>query len=375
MFLREALRPIRRAGSQPRCHAETSTSAPPPTLLALLTGDLAHLIVMEFNTLDELGALLCSIKPVPAMLHDATMQRAVELLARLPLRSPWQLRAPLSGGGSGSSSSSSSSAGGSSSKQTFEEAALWALSVPASRWHPAGWIARLRAPPFCRVAGSGVRCSHGLCQKQEAAAPGVMPLLRALASARGGGRRSRADAPPGPEPQAPPLAALALEVRAWLLGALGRNDDALAEWAAAAHAGSARAQLDLGLRMYRKSEEGGAEMLRLALENERLPPRERSLVRAKAHLYLGLMHLDGDAGVEQSDAVAASHFKLAAAAGASLKGFALKGRAGATGVGEAELSEEWWNRWYYKELTGVMIEASKALGSMERFTFYANGRP
>ena len=46
------------------------------------------------------------------------------------------------------------------------------------------------------------------------------------------------------------LSVLSLECLAWLLGAIGHTDSALDVWAQAAQAGSARAQLDLGVCSY-----------------------------------------------------------------------------------------------------------------------------
>ena len=58
--------------------------------------------------------------------------------------------------------------------------------------------------------------------------------------------------------------------------------------------------------MYRCGEDGASSMLQRAADNDSLAPLERGLVAAKAHLHLGLMHLDGE-GAVQSDCRAAAH--------------------------------------------------------------------
>ena len=217
--------------------------------------------------------------------------------------------------------------------------------------HPRKFFADLRAPAFCRVAGRRC-CAHGLCQKQEQPKAGVVEVLEWLAldasygccccgddDAPCSGGVSACGASSASELSPLPLCVLSLECLAWLYGALGQRDAALAAWGRAASAGSARAQLDVGVRSYgegtaspvyttpstqRFSDSGGGAaavelpscsvvpdpppalppagaggaeaLLRAAASNPSLRGLglEGHVIRARAQLYLGMMSLDGD---------------------------------------------------------------------------------
>ena len=247
----------------------TAPNSPPPTLIALLTGDLAPLVVENLDDIGDIAALITALQ-LPA-LREAAEARAAILLGAEPLRSGWSARFD------------------------FERDALWPDTIAAVNWHPkpAG-IAALRAPAVCKVTGRG-RCYHGLCQKRDAARAGVARLLETLSRA-----------PTSQEPSASATTSshrrvLALECTARLNGALGRADVALRDWQRAADAGSARALLDIGLRRHRASDGSAFELLQRAIAAAGYAGSgevERLLVQAQARLYMGYMRLDGD-GVAQ----------------------------------------------------------------------------
>ena len=280
----------------------------PPTLITILSSDVAHLVLASLDRLEDLAATKAALAPRnPQRLHDALVDVAAVALHEAPLYSA---------------------------VSNFAEDFCWPRSVAAADWHVHPYFAALRAPAFCRVAGWGA-CSHGLCQKQESAKAGVMELLEDVAT-------SGSSAPAG-EVGAVGAAVSALECRARLLGVLGRNEAALRAWGEAAAAGSARAQLDLGIRKYHtgssastlysapgaqlpeEADEGGVDesracgsadgaerLLCAAASNPRLHSMglEGVLVEARACMVLGMMALDGD-GSMQCDASAASWFERA----------------------------------------------------------------
>ena len=345
---------------------EPSTS--PVTLRTLLSSDACLVIIDHLDNLADLAALwLCPLPVRPEVLQDAVSCRATKLLALAPL---W-VAADL-----------------------FEQSALWPVAVAACDWLPRPFFATLRAPKQCKVTGHG-GCSHGLCQKQETPKAGVLDLLVLLSTEES-------------------CSSLALEVHAWLCGALGRNDDAMRAWRDAAAAGSPRAQFDVGIRRYQS--EGSAStlyhdpdaplpaapssredpsaicsaaaLLRLASKNPTLPSLglEGYVIEARSLMVLGMMTLDGD-GIPQDDAKAFECFEGACRA-------VHKGRAyvevhchrsdkectplpaittGPTGrpiVGEAAYAVK-----LLSVLNDVEDDAEEAMNAMDRFTFFANGRP
>lgn len=268
-------------------------------LLTLLSGDLGSLIIDHLDDLGDLAALELWLAPrQPSELLRLAIDRcATRIVAGAPLHLACE---------------------------RFEKQ-LWPPTVAAADWHPRSFFADMRAPAFCRVAGG--KCFHGLCQKQERARAGVHALLERLALPSSS------------------VASRALECLAWLDGALGKNEEARRTWWRAAAAGSARARLDIGLRLYRSGktpstvyyssspeprqsatrfvcEEAptslvAASMLASTADDDVVDETaaaadasrraaeqlEILLVGAKAMLYLGMMSLDGD-GADQSDKAA-----------------------------------------------------------------------
>lgn len=369
MFAREALRPITAVPSicalPDDCDGgkgAAASSQPRVSLPVILSGDLALLVMSQLSALEDVAALLCSLEPlVPEALRQSARQRGSELVITLPLWKPW----------CGAYTSSKHLDG----RDGFAELALWPVSVPACRWHPVPWVRTLRAPPVCRVTGSG-RCAHGLCQKQEDAKPGVEALLRDLGSDQPdpgahapATAATRADAPARRRP--PNVVVLAREALAFLLGALGRNDEALATWDAAADAGSTRALLDIGVRRYRQCDSAAARA-RLQEVAEpgasHLSPREHGLAVLKAHVHLGMICLDGQGKRgERSDPQARAHF-------VNVIEFAKLLREAPQAESSTE-EEGPWGAWWRAEIDDMVHEAHEALESIERFTFFANGRP
>ena len=124
-------------------HSEPGTAepepAPSPTLRTLLAGDTCGLVARHLG-LAELAALTIVLLPArPRELFEAIEAFAARCLPDAPL---WCAA------------------------ESFSTAAIWSVSVAACDWHPRLFFGGLRAPAYCRVAGSG-RCAHGLCQKQE----------------------------------------------------------------------------------------------------------------------------------------------------------------------------------------------------------------
>ena len=114
-------------------------TAPAPTLRTLLSGDTCGLVAQHLG-LPELAALTVALLPArPRELFEAIEAFAARCLPDAPL---WCAA------------------------ESFSTAAIWSVSVAACDWHPRVFFGGLRAPAYCRVAGSG-RCAHGLCQKQE----------------------------------------------------------------------------------------------------------------------------------------------------------------------------------------------------------------
>lgn len=191
-----------------------------PTLRTLLSGDTCDLVVLHLG-LADLAALTIVLLPAhPRELSEAIEAHAARCLALAPLCCV---------------------------AESFATAAIWPVSVAACNWHPREFFGNLRAPAYCRVAGSGT-CSHGLCQKQEQPKQGVVEVLEWLARDAPPLLEATADAPAAAT--GPSTRVLSLECLAWLHGALGRGEAALEAWARAARAGSARALLDLGVRSY-----------------------------------------------------------------------------------------------------------------------------
>jgi len=305
------------------CPCEDGSSADQPpavTLATVLSGDLAALVVDNLDQFQDVAALLAVFIRAPPPLIAAAASRGAAILGSDALCADWSVTF------------------------NFEAQALWPDSVSAARWHPVQWLAALRAPPVCKVTGSG-RCAHGLCQKQDIAALGVMPLLKYLSSSE-----LMCPAAGGCSVQV-----LALECIARLNGALGRNEMALHEWRRAARVGSARAQLEIGIRQYKASDSSAATMLRRAVNNEGSVGVERQLIRAQAALHLGYMALDGD-GETQDDMDAVLHFRQA------------RTHCQITPAPGAPPD-------LVKQLASLEASARNALEDIERFTFYANGRP
>ena len=145
-------------------------------------------------------------------------------------------------------------------------------------------------------------------------------------------------------------------------------------------------------------------------------------------MHLGMMHLDGDGGVAQSDAQAYVEFERVVAIGREVQGYkgggAEEDGEGWMGVGYAESGYEgthvgglyarhglgegigercreteeeeqlsgsgpvatrrlmargWsdgaWDAWWREQVAATAEEAAQALESLDRFTFFANGRP
>ena len=99
---------------------------------------------------------------------------------------------------------------------------------------------------------------------------------------------------------------------------------------------------------------------------------ERSQTTAQAQLYLGFMHLDGD-GASQSDDAAARHFEDAWRT--ADEGLRAMERRRACCVGLLPHDEAHGHQVVWDVLRDVQTEAGDALESIERFTFFANGRP
>ena len=272
--------------------ADEDDSEVPPTLCTILSSDVGPLVIACVDGLEDLASIacLCPSGPHFASTRGAILQRAGTIVLEAPL---W------------------------SAVSNFVQDFCWPTSVAAAAWHVHPFFAKLRAPPICRVTGSG-RCSHGLCQKQETPKEGVLELLDELSRT--------------PSNSDGAVAVAALECSARLLGAIGRNEKALRLWTQAADAGSARAQLDLGVRQYNtgtastvyyqagahppsptaQSAAGAEALLWAASSNPTLPSLglEGRVIRARAYMILGMMALDGD-GSTQDDRAAFDWFERA----------------------------------------------------------------
>ena len=340
--------------------AKTFDTATPPTLLHILSGDTCFLIVSHIHTLSDLAAVWsCLLPSLPRALREAVKLRAQALIKAAPL---WLT-------------------------EDFVLGAIWPVTVAACDWHPRPFFASLRAPAVCRVTGSGL-CSHGLCQKQESPKEGVLELLELMAAG-----------------QTPPCAPLALECLAWACGALGRQEAAMRAWRRAAVAGSPRAQLDLSVREYRQrtstysaearplaakplppaspaspaerpaAQTGGSAeaLLRAVVVNPALKSLgvEGHTIQARALLHLGLMALDGD-GTDQDDAAALEHLERAlrvAKAGEAMVAL------DPSVLPCRDPSEHEYARRLCEQLCEVARDAQEILKSMDRFSYFANGRP
>ena len=352
--------------------AKTIDTATPPTLLHILSGDTCFLIVSHIHTLSDLAAVWsCLLPSLPRALREAIKLRAQALIKAAPL---WLT-------------------------EDFVLGAIWPVTVAACDWHPRPFFASLRAPAVCRVTGSGL-CSHGLCQKQESPKEGVLELLELMAAG-----------------QTPPCAPLALECLAWACGALGRQEAAMRAWRRAAVAGSPRAQLDLSVREYRQrtgtysaearplaakplppaspaelpaAQTGGSAeaLLRAVVVNPALKSLgvEGHTIQARALLHLGLMALDGD-GTDQDDAAALEHLERAlrvAKAGEAMVALDPSARSQSRSRVVAldpsvlpcrDPSEHEYARRLCEQLCEVARDAQEILESMDRFSYFANGRP
>ena len=355
--------------------AKTFDTATPPTLLHILSGDTCFLIVSHIHTLSDLAAVWsCLLPSLPRALREAVKLRAQALIKAAPL---WLT-------------------------EDFVLGAIWPVTVAACDWHPRPFFASLRAPAVCRVTGSDL-CSHGLCQKQESPKEGVLELLELMAAG-----------------QTPPCAPLALECLAWACGALGRQEAAMRAWRRAAVAGSPRAQLDLSVREYRQrtstysaearplaakplppaspaspaerpaAQTGGSAgaLLRAVVVNRALKSLgvEGHTIQARALLHLGLMALDGD-GTDQDDAAALEHLERAlrvAKAGEAMVALDPSARSQSRSRVVAldpsvlpcrDPSEHEYARRLCEQLCEVARDAQEILKSMDRFSYFANGRP
>eukprot|EP00966_Prymnesium_polylepis_P030010 697476-Prymnesium_polylepis.1 len=72
--------------------ATTTSNSPPPSLIALLTGDLAPLVVDNLDDIGDIAALTTAFQLPPAALREAAESRAEMLLGAEPLRSGWSAR-------------------------------------------------------------------------------------------------------------------------------------------------------------------------------------------------------------------------------------------------------------------------------------------
>ena len=356
---------------------------------SLLTGDAALIIVGHLYQLADVAALSCVLLPRPEILMQAAEQRAALIIR-------WS--APLVSAAS-----------------NFTEEALWPISVSAANWRPHRFFCELREPPVCKVAGRGT-CAHGLCQKQETPKAGVLELLEQIArtgiEAEVGATSSSRARDKADEAMEPPSSVLALECLARLLGALGRNERALAEWARAAKAGSARAQLDAGVRAYSvgtpstvyddpdttivspsapdAGPRSAAPLLRAAVANRSLGALglEGSVIQARALMLLGMMALDGD-GVEQDDDAAFELFeRVQRTVRVGKKAIADEDSAdaGADADADANAAHAFWaprsgedRRSGHAALAQALLQAGldakESAESMDRFMYFANGRP
>lgn len=334
-----------------------------PTLHTLVSCDVARVIAHHLDYLNDVASLwLCLLPFKPKALHEAVIDRAAAIVMS---------HAPLWCAAS-----------------DFEEAACWPVTVAACNWRPRHFFAELRMPPTCKVAGSG-RCSHGLCQKQELPKVGVLELLEEVVLML-----------------TPSTAcATALETIAWVNGCLGRNDDAMQAWERACRAGSARAQLDLGLRSYRSTGSASTvyhnpdlpppapepdvaseaakvssaqSRLRAASKNPTLESLglEGQVIKARALMVLGMMALDGD-GSEQDDAAALDCLEgamRAVRAGSKLH-FSLGVHEPADDNGFGCQPSPDYARNLGQRLQEVEEDARESMQSIDRFKFFANGRP
>ena len=360
--------PERRTPTSP---LDPAPPPPPPTTFEdLLCCDVIGCVVGHLHSLADIAAVWrCCTPEAPVALHEAALARAGSVAAGA---------APLW-----------------SAHSSFAECALWPLSVPACDWHPRPFFAALRAPAYCRVAGSGA-CSHGLCQKQETPKPGVLELLEAVVAS---------SSPAETGALAAAVDTTALECIAFLCGALGRNDAARRAWSRAAAADSPRAQLDLGISKYTRGRAGertgdgdepprsASSLLLAASRSARLPGLglEGLAIKARALVTLGMMHLDGD-GAEQDDAAAVECFQgvvsahreaKAALAGVQRRG--VRSRKECTPLPTVRLTRPAPELPLQGEAAcAVMLlgalrtaeeDAREVLETMDRFTFFANGRP
>ena len=188
-------------------------------------------------------------------------------------------------------------------------------------------------------------------------------------------------------------------------------------WRRAAVAGSPRAQLDLSVREYRQrtstysaearplaakpippaspaerpaAQTGGSAeaLLRAVVVNPALKSLgvEGHTIQARALLHLGLMALDGD-GTDQDDAAALEHLERAlrvAKAGEAMVALdppaRSQSRSRVVALDPSVLpcrdpSEHEYARRLCEQLREVARDAQEILESMDRFSYFANGRP
>lgn len=362
---------------------------PPPapiTLGTILSGDAGTLVIDQLDCIEDIAALRLCLAPVrPKELENAIMQRAGHLVSAAPL---W------------------------SAVSNFIEDFCWSNTVAAADWRVQPFFAAMRAPAVCRVTGSG-RCLHGLCQKQETPKEGVLELLASLHVR--GPASSPTDAS-ARDPSQSTVHLAALECSARLNGALGRNEMALRIWSQAADAGSARAQLDIGVRLYNSgtastvyyrggyNREAGPEaevalaagaeaMLRLAASNPSLLSLglEGCVIKARAYMLLGMMALDGD-GSTQDDQSALSWLDQAQrTAKLAIAKDTVTHEDEAEGPEDEEPMQFWgahtcgsravaygkteYGRRMLQRLGDLEADARETMESMEGYMFFRNGRP
>ena len=401
------------AAPSPRLPDLSEADAVPPTLLSILSSDVAGVITQQLESIADVAALWRSLAPLqPVHLRWAVEARAAILILDAPV---W------------------SAAG------NFEDDALWPITVAACDWHPRPFFASLRQPAFCKVAGSGT-CSHGLCQKQEMPKEGVLELFELLAGKAGDDACVATQL----------TRTTAIECAAWLCGAVGRHEAAEQYWMRAASQGSARALLDIGLRLYRttgsastlysgphalktfttlptlissgrapgasggtaaataaghvsggRAADTAEALLRRAKSNPALQSLglEGHVIRARSLMTLGMMALDGD-GAAQDDAAAFHAFegavKAVKAGLARPSDFTYEVRLDrvdgdgsqlVTGIRSVHTApsgskaarplvpDEVYSKSLVAHLLKVEEDAQEAMGSMDRFFFFANGRP
>lgn len=357
-----------------------------PTIETVLVMDTVHCICAYINSIADLASLLQFWNLTNAERAEDPVRAAVRSRAQAILSA----QAPLWCAAS-----------------QFETVACCNGTLTAAR-KTRPFFASLCMPSACRVSGSG-SCSHGLCQQEALPKPGVLDLLEGLLTP--------CQHTPAGEAESPAKVAVVLEAIAWLHGHCGRTAAALSAWARAARAGSARAQLDLGLHKYRTTgsastlysdpgrtssadessdplsktaragaEEESAESWLLAASRNpslALLGFEGHVIKARAMMTLGVMALDGD-GSAQDDSAATDYLEGAlrsvragSKAHFSLGAPLLPSTPSQAGNAADELLAA--DALYVQELGAVLQQveedARESMQAMGRFMFFANGRP